>query len=207
MEEKKHGTTTIGVTYDKGVVLVADKRATMGNLVAHKNVQKIHKVTDRVAVTIAGAVGDNQMLIRYLSAEIKKFEISKGKKADVNVVATLLSHILYSRRFSFAPYWVQILLAGPENSGYKLYSLGSDGSKVEDKYIATGSGSPVAYGLLQDKYGDEMSEKEALELSVKALNSALERDAYTGEGVDAVIITSNKVKRVSKDKIQKILKK
>ncbi|MBR9678288.1 MAG: proteasome subunit beta [Nanoarchaeota archaeon] len=206
-KDVKHGTTTLGIVFDGGVVLAADKRATMGNLVAHKNVEKIHKVTDTIAMTMAGAVGDNQMLVRFLSSELKKFEIDHDKKVDISVASTLLSHILYSRRFSFAPYWVQILIAGTKDGKGKLYSLGADGSNIQDDFISTGSGSPVAYGLLQNSYKKGMKRDEALKLAVNSLKAAMERDAFTGEGIDAVIITSKGIKKVGSDEIKKILKK
>jgi len=201
----KKGTTTVGITFDKGVVLAADKRASMGNLVAHTGVDKIHKITNYIAMTMAGLVGDNQMLVRYLKSQVKLLEIRQNEKVSVKATSTLLSHILFSNRFSPFPFYVQIILGGVDKSGPHVFSLGADGSNIEDKYLSTGSGSPVAYGVLENNYKENMTEKEAVSLAIKAINSAIKRDTYTGNGIDVFVINNKGCKRLTPDEIKKYL--
>jgi len=196
MDEKmnelvKKGTTTLGLVTKEGIVLAADKRATMGYLIAHKGVQKIFEVNDKIAMTTAGMVGDNQMLLRYLKSSMQGYELKRNMKPSVKACSTLLSHILYNNRFSPWPFYVQILLAGTDDEGFHLYSLDPGASLIKDKYISTGSGSVVAYGVLQDKFKEDMDLKQATSLAIRAIKAAIERDIGTGEGVDVVQITKS----------------
>lgn len=205
-DEMKHGTTTVGIVTKEGVVVAADKRATMGYLVAHKNVDKVVEITDRILMTTAGMVGDAQMLAKYLKAELELYEIRKNKKITVKAASTLLANILYSNRFSI-PFYVQLLLAGVDETGYHLYSLGPDGSNLEDKYISTGSGSVMAYGVLEDNYKDGISLKEGIYIAARAIKAAMARDIATGEGIDVYTITKKGISKVPKEEIQKIVSK
>lgn len=201
----KEGTTTVGLVYKDGVVLAADKRATQRYLVSHKRVDKILRITDNIAITTAGLVGDNQMLKRFLRSELKLFEVRSRQKPSVKAAATYLANILYSRRFSFSPFYVQILLGGYDEEA-ELYSLSPDGSVLGDRYIATGSGSPMAYGLLQDHYEEGMSKEKSIKLAIRAINTAIERDIGTGEGVDVMIIDKKGIRRYPQEKIKEVLK-
>ena len=204
-ENVKHGTTTVGIIAKDGVVLVADKRATMGHLIAHKHVDKILPITDRIVMTTAGAVGDAQMLVKYLQAEMSLYETKRYKKPSVTVAANLLANILFGNRMNFRPFFVQLLLAGYDETGPHLFSLGADGSNLEDKYISTGSGSVMAYGVLEDKFKEGLSIPEAIKIGARAVKAAISRDVYTGNGVDVYTITKEGYKKLSKEEIDKIL--
>ncbi|MEM5871074.1 MAG: proteasome subunit beta, partial [Candidatus Aenigmatarchaeota archaeon] len=93
-EKLKTGTTTLGIICKNGIVIAAEKKSTMGYLVASKETEKIIKLNDRIVMTTAGSVGDNLTLARWLRAEIKLFEIQNNRKISVRGVATLLSNIL-----------------------------------------------------------------------------------------------------------------
>ncbi|MBR9677707.1 MAG: proteasome subunit beta [Nanoarchaeota archaeon] len=191
--ESKKGTTTIGVVYKDGIILVADRRVTAGNLVAHKSFKKLYRITDNIAVSVAGMVSDNQMLIKYLKSAMKKYEIERDREPSVKACSTYLSHLLYGNRFSF-PFQARILIGGYGSNGPCLYSLGGDGSRIDDDYISTGSGSPVAYGVLESSYRKNMSVEQARELAMNSLKAAMERDAFTGEGIDLMTITVKGIK-------------
>lgn len=205
--EIKKGTTTVGIITSDGVVLAADKRATMGYLVAHKNVKKIHKLVGDIVITIAGGVGDAQMLIRYIKAEAKLYELKNQTKTSVRALSTLLAHILYSGKSQFFPYYVQFLLGGKDDNGFSLFVLGPDGAKLEDEFISTGSGSVFAYGVLQEHYSKAMKLDEAVKLAVKSVNVAIERDIATGEGIDVVVIDKDGSRELSAQEINGYLKK
>lgn len=188
--KSKKGTTTVGVVCDEGVVLSADRRVSAGNLVVHKAFKKLYKITDNIGVSVAGMVSDNQMLITYLRAAMQKYEMRQRRKPTPKACSTYLAHMLYGNRFTW-PFRARMLLAG-YNEGPELYSLGGDGSRIEDDYVATGSGSPMAYGKLEDQYEEEMSLEDAEKLAVSAVRAAVSRDAFTGEGVDVMIFTDKK---------------
>lgn len=209
MEENyKKGTTTIGVVCKDGVVLVADKRASMGYLIANKEVDKTFKITDKIALTIAGIAADGQKLASYLRAEMELYEMNTGVKPSLSVASNLMSNILFGRAKTFLPYIVQLILGGEDEKGtYALYTQDPSGSNIkETKFHATGSGSPMAFGVLEDSYKEGLSVEEGVKLAIKAIASALKRDMATGEGVDVVIIDNKGFRRLGKEKIAEMLK-
>ena len=146
-----------------------------------------------IGMTQAGSVGDIQALVRYLSAETKLFEIRNEKRITVKAATTLLSNILYQSRRSFFPYLVQILIGGYDKNGPQLFILHADGSKIEEKkFFSTGSGSPMAFGVLETLYNEELTIEQAKELAIKAVKAAIERDiASGGKGIDVAVIDAN----------------
>ncbi|MCE4618937.1 MAG: archaeal proteasome endopeptidase complex subunit beta [Desulfurococcales archaeon] len=182
-----HGTTTVGIIAGDSVILAADKRATAGTLIASRRVKKIIKITDRAAMTVSGLVADAQALADILREEARLYYLTHGIKLSIKGLATLLSNILFSSKWF--PYLVQLIVGGYDVKP-RLYTLDPYGSITEDKFTATGSGSPVAYGVLEDYYRDDITVEEAIEVAKKALWSAIRRDSATGDGIDVVIINS-----------------
>lgn len=195
-EIKKSGTTTIGIACKDGIVLAAEKKSTMGFLVASKETEKIYNLNDYIAMTIAGASGDAQTLVRYMRAEIKLFEIQNQRKISVKGAATLLANILQGGRWTFLPYMVQLIIAG-HNGGSHIFSLDAIGAVEEEKkFFSTGSGSPMALGVLEDSFNENLSIEDGAKLAVRAIRAAVERDiASGGKAIDVVTITKDGIKR------------
>ena len=198
----KTGTSTIGITYDGGVVVGADHRATMGHFIANKSVQKLFKIGNNLALTTAGLVGHAQSLSRTLCAEVSLFELRRQQEMTVKGAATLTANILVGR-----PHWVQLLIVGVDADGSHVYSIDSAGGSIPDTYCATGSGSPYMYGVLEDNYTEGMSRTEALKLAARALHASGQRDAASGNGMDLAVITAKDgYQQVSQQEISKLLK-
>jgi len=183
-----HGTTTVGIIAGDKVVLAADKRATAGTLIASRRVRKIVKITDYAAMTVSGLVADAQALADLVREEARFYALTNGRELSVRGIATLLSNILFSSKWF--PYLVQLIVGGYDSKP-RLYTLDPYGSITEDNFTATGSGSPVAYGVLEDYYREDLSVEEAIEIAKKAIRAAILRDAATGDGIDVVIIGKN----------------
>ena len=118
MEEGKKGTTTVGVLTKDGIVLAADRRASMGYLIADKNAEKIHLINNNTVMTFAGSVADSQMLLRYLKSQLAIYKIKREKDAGVNAIATLLSHYIFSNAHSFSPFMIQFIIGGVDSEGF-----------------------------------------------------------------------------------------
>jgi len=206
MQKLKTGTTTVGIICKDGVVLAAEKKATLGYLVASKDDVKIAQIMPHIGMTQAGAVGDIQALIRYLKAEATLFELREGRRISVNAAATLLANIMYGGRWF--PYLVQIILAGYDDKGPQLFILHPDGSKLEEKkFFSTGSGSPMAFGVLEVLYKDGLTVEEGKQIAVKAVKAAIERDiASGGKGIDVAVIDKNGFRMLNEEEVQKMLK-
>ncbi|MBD3263004.1 archaeal proteasome endopeptidase complex subunit beta [Candidatus Woesearchaeota archaeon] len=204
----KKGTTTVGVVCKDGVILAADKRASMGYLIANKEIEKIFKITDNIALTIAGVAADGQKLAEILRAEMELYEMNTDTKPNLTVASNLMSNIIFGRAKSFLPYIVQLILGGKdEGNSFGLFTQDPSGSNIkETKFHATGSGSPMAFGVLENNYKENISVDDGIKLVVCALASALKRDMATGEGVDVIIIDNKGFRRIGKDKIGELLK-
>lgn len=204
MSEKdlKKGTTTLGLVCKDGIVMATEMRATMGNLIGHKTTQKLFKISDNMALTVAGLVGDAQMLARWLSAEVKLYELKTGTSMSLLASSTLMANIMNGRRYM--PFWVQLLLGGIDSEGGHIYSLDAAGGSIPDKFQTTGSGSPFVYGVLEDRFTENLSVKQGKVLGVRALTAAMKRDSASGDGISMCVINSNGYHPVSQEDIDKI---
>ena len=202
----KSGTTTIGLICKDGVILAAERKATMGYMIASKDDLKITEIAPHIGITQAGMVGDLQALGRYLKAEVNLFELKNKKRITVKSTASLLANILYSGRWSFFPYQIQIILAGYDESGPNLFVLHPDGSKLgEKRFFSTGSGSPFAFGVLETEYKDGLSVEEGKKVAIRAIKAAVARDiASGGKGMDIAVINEEGFRLLKDSEIEKL---
>ncbi|MBS3103249.1 proteasome subunit beta [Candidatus Woesearchaeota archaeon] len=197
--ELKTGTTTVALVCKDGLVLAADKRATSGYLISFKKFDKIITITDFIAVTVAGTVSDVQLLTKYIRAELSLKRIRTGRENSVKEAANLLATLVYNniRKLSMIPGISHFLVGGKDEAGFHLYDLAPDGSIVEiDDYVSSGSGSVMAYGVLETLYKKNLTVDEGIKLAVKCVNAAVQRDIASGNGIDVVTITKDGVKKV-----------
>ena len=183
------GTTTIGVVCKDGVVLTTDTRATMGSFVAHKHAKKVYRIDHHIAMTIAGVVGDAQAIVEMLRANAALYRFDMARPIPISAAARLVSNILFSARYY--PLGVQALIGGVDDSGGHRFALDPLGSTMEEKFVSTGSGSPVAYGVLESEWHDNMVGKEATPMVLRAITSAMKRDSASGDSVDIALITKD----------------
>jgi len=196
------GTTTIGLTCTDGIVFVADKRASWGTFVASKRARKVFNINDVVGASVAGSVGDAEALMRIMQAEASLYEINNQEKMSTQAVANLLANILQGNKIF--PYLVQLLIGGV-HKGAKLFTLDPIGGLIEEKMASSGSGSPMAYGVLEQQYSEDKPVEENIPVALKALKSAMQRDSATGDGINLVSITQEGFKEYEEDKINEIL--
>ncbi len=199
-QEIRKGTTTIGLLGNDGIILASESRATMGTMIANKEVEKIFKVQDHIGITTAGSVADAQTLVRVMQVETNLYQIEREREIQVKAAATMLSNILQQNKWF--PYWVQLLMGGYDTKP-RLYSLDAMGSVLEEKVVSTGSGSPFAYGVLENKYKEGLGTEENIKLAVEALRAAMERDAMSGNGINLVKITKNGYEKLDSSKYLK----
>jgi proteasome beta subunit len=196
------GTTTVGITCVDGVVFASERRASMGNLVAHKVAEKIFKIDNHIAATIAGSVADAQSLLKIISAETALYRLRNGKDISLEAAAAVSSNILHS-----SPAYVQTLIGGVDDTGASIYSLDAAGGMIKDTFISTGSGSTFAYGVLEDRFHEDITVEEAKELALRAIKAATERDTYSGNGFLVAEVTKDGFKMLEKEEVESIIEK
>ena len=198
----KTGTTTVCIVTKDGVVVAAEQKATMGFQVESKNAQKVHKLDDSMGLTIAGSVGDAQAVIRLMRAQIKLYKLDRVTM-NVKAAANLLSNILQGSKFY--PYYNLFLLVGYDSTGSHIFSIDPVGGySSEDNFYSTGSGSPYAYGVLEAEYKEGISLNDGIELAVKAIRSAIERDIGSGgKGITVAVVTKDGFKELTSAEVKK----
>lgn len=200
------GTTTVGLVCEDGVVLGTERRATYyGGFIASKSAQKLFKIDERIGATIAGGVGDAQSLIRTLRAEAALYRLRRTAPMTVEGATTLLSNILNGNRYF--PYYVGMLVGGVDPSGNRLFSVDADGGAISDTYGSVGSGSTIAYGVLEEAYEESLSLNEGADVALRALTAAMKRDANSGNGYLLATISEKEFRAHSDDDIKKRLTK
>ncbi|MBA7519589.1 Proteasome subunit beta [subsurface metagenome] len=203
MDQVKKGTTTVGLICGGGVVLASEKRATMGSFIASRAAKKIYRVDERMGMTTAGIVGDAQTLVRLISVEARLYKIRRQEPMTVKAMTTLLSNVLSGQRMF--PYIVQLLVGGIDRNGAHIFSIDPFGGNTDEKEIAaTGSGSPIAYGVLEDRYSKGMPLEEGISLAIQALHSAMKRDSASGGDMQVVVIKEEKYEEVGEEKIKEL---
>jgi proteasome beta subunit len=180
------GTTTVGIICKEGVILASDTRVTMGFFVAHHKGKKIYKIDDHLAMTISGNVADAQRTVEILRVNAQLYRLNTARPMPLSSAARLVANLLFSSRY--APLIAQVLIGGMDDSGPHVFSIDPFGSITEENCVATGSGSPIAYGVLEDKYKQDAAIKDMLPIVVRAVDSAMKRDAASGDSFDVSII-------------------
>src|SRR5689334_10798755 len=198
LENIKKGTTTCALICKDGVALAADTRASAGFFIADRHVMKIQKVDNHLAMTIAGGVADAQNLVDTMRYNANIFRLANKTVIPVKSAARLCSNILFNNRYF--PYYVQIIMAGYTNEeGGKIYNIDLFGSLTTEKFISTGSGSPVAYGYLESEYKEGMTVNEAYKMAIHAIAAAIRRNAGTGDNINVAIIDKDGYRELSKE--------
>jgi len=180
------GTTTVGVVCEDGVVLTTDTRATAGFFVAHKRAKKVFPVANHVALTIAGLVADCQIMYDVLKANASLFRLETGSPMLVSSVARLTANILFYSRV--VPIQMQAIVGGVDSTGPRMFALDPYGTITEETCFSTGSGSPIALGVLEGDLQEGFTISEAVPVVVRAIRAAMSRDIGTGDSFDVAIV-------------------
>jgi proteasome beta subunit len=181
-------TTIVGIKTKEGVVLGSDRRASKGFFIGSKITQKIAKVDDTLAIAIAGQLSDAEYLIRVAKAERKLLELRRGFPLTVKESSRLIANLAYSGLKSYQPYFVELLVAGVDDNGGHIYAADMSGALTTEDFASSGSGSPIAYGVLESVYHKNITNEEAKEIATKAVAAAMERDPGSGNGIDVLVI-------------------
>ena len=182
------GATVVGISYNNGVILAAEKRVSFGNFVVNKSIKKTFPVTDHVGAACAGMVADMQVLVRQVEALAKIRKLETRREVPPNSVAKLMSVIMFERRYF--PLLTQVIVGGI-NSKPEIYTLDPLGSVLPDDYAAVGTGAEMALGIMDAEFKHNMTEEKAKELAIRAIKSAIQRDAASGDGIDVLVVSKN----------------
>ena len=189
------GATAVGITFDNGVVLGAEKRVSYGTHLVSRSGKKVFQITDTVGAVAAGMIADMNILMREVTAHTKILQLETNQPVPPNSIAKLMGLIMYQQKWF--PMMTQIILAGVENSKPAVYVLDPLGSVIPDEYATVGTGAELAIGVVESEYKQNLTEQEAVDLAIKSIRSAVNRDTASGDGIDLLIVTENEIREQS----------
>lgn len=193
-----HGTTCVAVRFADGVVMGGDRRATAGNLIAHRSIEKVFPADRYSGVAIAGAAGPAVEMVRLFQLQLEHYEKVEGAPLSLEGKANQLGQFLRSN----LPAAMQGLAVVPIFAGFdvsretgRLFEYDITGGRYEESdYAATGSGSLHAETVMKVGYRRAMARDGAVDLVVEALFQAADADSATGgadplRGIYPVVVT------------------
>ena len=204
VEEKiLHGTTTVGIKAKDGVILCADMRASAGYFIANNNTMKIQKIDEHAGITMAGGVADAQNITDILRYHANLHRIQKQEPILIKSLTRLTSLIFHQNRGY--PFIADILVGGYDKTGPDLYNIDMFGSVEKKTFVTTGSGSPVAYGLMEEEYHENLSVEEAKIIALRAVKAAITRNIGTGDGINIAILDKDGFRLLTKEQKKAII--
>lgn len=181
-------TTIVGIRTKEGVVLGSDRRASKGFFIGSKITQKIIKIDDTLAVAIAGQLSDADYMVKLVKAERNLIELRRGFPVTVKESARLIANQAYTGLKNYQPYFIELLVGGVDQEGGQIFVADMSGAITSEEFASSGSGSPIAYGVLESIYHKDMTNEQAKEIATKAVAAAMERDPGSGNGIDVLTI-------------------
>ncbi|CAL9280823.1 proteasome subunit beta [Streptomyces sp. SudanB52_2052] len=186
-EGAPHGTTVLALTYGDGVLIAGDRRATMGHLIAQRDLEKVHPADDHTAVAFAGSVGLALDLVKLYQVELNHFEKIEGTPMTLAAKATRLATMIRSnlgqamQGLAVVPLLAGYDPAAPEGGRGRIFGFDVAGGRYEKYgFHAEGSGSPYARGALKKLFRPGLSRREATLAALQALYDAADDDSATG---------------------------
>ncbi|MFE4536144.1 proteasome subunit beta [Streptomyces scopuliridis] len=182
--EAPHGTTIVAVSFPGGVVLAGDRRATMGNMIAQRDIEKVFPADEYSAVGIAGTAGLAVEMVKLFQLELEHFEKVEGAQLSLEGKANRLSTMIRSNlAMAMQGLAVVPLFAGwdVERQKGRIFSYDVTGGRSEEVgFASTGSGSIFARGAMKKLYREDLTEEQATTLVIQALYDAADDDSATG---------------------------
>ncbi|MGW8375701.1 proteasome subunit beta [Streptomyces sp. ODS28] len=210
-----HGTTIVAATFSGGVVLAGDRRATMGNVIAQRDIEKVFPADEHSAVGIAGTAGLAVEMVKLFQLELEHFEKVEGSTLSLEGKANRLSTMIRSNLgMALQGLAVVPLFAGfdVDREKGRIFSYDVTGGRSEELgFAAVGSGSVFARGSLKKLHREELSERQAASVVLQALYDAADDDSATG-GPDltrqifpiVTVITEDGFRKLSEDEVSEI---
>jgi len=215
--EAVHGTTIVAMTFAGGAVMAGDRRATMGNVIAQKDIEKVFPADESSCVGIAGTAGLAVEMVKLFQVELEHYEKIEGAQLSVdgkaNRLATLIRGNLAMAMQGLA---VVPMFAGydPETEGGRIFSYDVTGGRYEEhRHHSVGSGSMFARGAIKKLWREDITPAEAISIAVESLYDAADDDSATGgpdlaRGILPVVavVDSDGYRRVPEPELEPIVR-
>ncbi|KAI5159718.1 20S proteasome subunit beta 3 [Nematocida ausubeli] len=190
--QEYYGGSSLAMVGKDAIVITADKRFGNNASTLHSNFTRLYKITDRIILSLTGFVPDCQVLYKTLRKHVTMFKLSQQREIEPKEFSSLLSYILYSKRFS--PFLISPLIAGFDRENkphvYTMDLIGCVSGHAD--FATTGTASKSLSGIADVLFTEDMEAEDLFTTTMQAFLNAIDRNALSGWGSDAVILTPGK---------------
>lgn len=207
-EAVKKGTTTIGLKFKDGVILIVDKRVS-SRLVEPTSIEKIYNIDKFIGCATSGLVADARILVDKAREEARNHTMIYNENIAVEVLVKKVCDFKqnYTQYGGVRPFGTALLMAGTDDLGAHLFETDPSGALVAYKAGCIGSGRPVVMDLFEKEFQDNMSYEDAMVLGLKALSSAVE-DKPTPQTVEVGVVMLDKpFRRLNEKELEEFIAK
>ena len=207
-EAVKKGTTTIGLKFKDGVVLIVDKRVP-SKLVEPRSIEKIYDIDEHIGCATSGLVADARILVDQARKDAQIHKITYNENIGVeNLVKKICDFKQnYTQYGGVRPFGTALLMAGVDDSGPHLFETDPSGALIAYKAGSIGSGRPVVMDILEKEFKDKMSYDDAMMLGLKALAAATEEKLLSGNIEIGVIEKNRRFRRIEDKEVDRFVEK
>jgi proteasome alpha subunit len=174
-EAVKRGTTTVGLKYKTGAVLIVDKRVT-SRLIEPNSIEKIFEIDDHIGCATSGLVADARALIDRARIDAQINEITYNEKIQVKTLVKRICDFkqTYTQYGGVRPFGTALLVAGVDDTGPRLFSTDPSGALMEYKASSEGAGRSGAMEYFEKNYREDLTMEDAVDMGIKALSKGTE---------------------------------
>ncbi len=207
-EAVKRGTTTVGLKYTNGVVLIVDKRIS-SSLVEPDSIEKIFQIDEHIGCATSGLVADARALVEKTRLDAQMNEITYDEKISIKTIVKQICDFkqAYTQYGGARPFGTTLLIAGVDKAGPQLFATDPSGAFMEYKANSEGEGRSDAMAYFEEKYKENMTLEEAIDMGIKAIQKGSKGKLNPDAIEIAVIDTKKKFRRLSHDESKSYMKK
>ncbi|MCK5773656.1 MAG: archaeal proteasome endopeptidase complex subunit alpha [Thermoplasmata archaeon] len=204
-EAVKRGTTTVGLKYRDGVILIIDKRIT-SPLIVPSSIEKIFKIDEFIGCATSGLVADARVLVDRARIESQVNKITYNERIPVDVLVKKICDFKqnYTQYGGVRPFGTALLIAGVDEKGVHLYETDPSGAMMSYKAGSIGSGRSTVMEIFEEKYKSSLSMDQTINLGLSALLAATDEGSLNTMAIEIGVVKKNQP--FSKMDVKKVVK-
>lgn len=207
-EAVKKGSTTIGIKYKGGVMLIVDRRIT-SKLLEPKSTEKIHEIDDSIGCATSGLVADARILVDEARKQAQIHRVNFGENIGIEMLVKKICD--YEQNFTqyggVRPFGTALLVAGTDDTGAHLFETDPSGALVAYKATGIGNGRQTVMDMFEKDFKDDMGFESAAKLGLNALSSAIEEKLKADSVEIGLAEIGKKFRRLSEEEISALIGK
>lgn len=191
-EAVKRGTTTVGLKFKDGAVLIVDKRIA-SRLMEPKSIEKIFQIDEHIGCATSGLVADARVLVDHarVTAQVSKITYDENISVEMLVKKICDYKQNYTQYGGVRPFGTALLVAGVDDQGVHLFETDPSGALVSYKAGSIGAGRNVVMEVFEEQYQEGMEQEDAIVLGLKALKKATEEEKLNPKSVEIGVVTKD----------------